>query len=189
MYQKRIFTKIFIVTAVVLMILPVIVTFSSFLTTVFEKMSWYNWLQNAVVPFESRLVLIILKIFGINGMAVLNKEYSIILETDKGDYLPCGLEWNCLGWQSMLLLGITFITGLSGSYTVMSKIEVIVFGVLGTFLANIFRMVLIIILAYYWNSGAALIVHDYFASFVAIIWMVFFWWFSYRYILEERNYS
>jgi exosortase/archaeosortase family protein len=92
-----------------------------------------------------------------------------------------------LGWQSMILLALTLVTGLRGPYTLFSKLEVIVFGVLGTFLSNLFRMALITSLAYYWNNVAAMIIHDYFAMFVALIWMVFFWWFSYAYLLDERQ--
>jgi hypothetical protein len=48
-------------------------------------------------------------------------------------------------------------------------------------------MAFIVSLAYYWNTAAAMIIHDYFASFVALVWMLFFWWFSYRYILEDKT--
>jgi exosortase/archaeosortase family protein len=65
--------------------------------------------------------------------------------------------------------------------------EVVLFGILGTFLSNICRMSLITALAYYWNEFAAMIVHDYFAMFVSLVWMIFFWWFSYAYILEEKQ--
>jgi hypothetical protein len=47
-------------------------------------------------------------------------------------------------------------------------------------------MAFIVSLAYYWNTAAAMIIHDYFASFVALVWMLFFWWFSYRYLPEDR---
>jgi len=62
----------------------------------------------------------------------------------------------------------------------------VVFGVLGAFLSNLFRMAFNTSLAYYWNSLAAMIIHDYFASFIALIWMVFFWWFSYSFVLEPK---
>jgi exosortase/archaeosortase family protein len=87
----------------------------------------------------------------------------------------------------MILLAITFATGLKGRFTNLSKLETVVVGILGTFLTNLFRMAFIVTLSYYWNSVAAMIMHDYFASLVAIIWMLFFWWFSYRYILEDKE--
>ncbi len=187
MGQKRVFKNILAVTAVVLAVLPVLVTFSSVLTTVFDRMQWYVWLQQTVVPFEARLVAVLIRLGGVRGLVTPGQKFAMILEKPGGSYLPVALEWNCLGWQSLVLLGLTLVTGLSGPYTLLSKIETVVFGVLGTFLSNLFRMALIVALAYYWNSVAVMIVHDYFAMFVALLWMVFFWWFSYAYVLEERG--
>ena len=156
------------------------------LTKVFNSMGWYVWLQRTVVPFEARLVAVTLKLVGVNGLVTpSNEHFAMVLERPGSSYLPVQLSWNCLGWQSLLLLILTFITGLQGPFTLLSKLEVVLFGVLGTFLSNIFRMSLITALAYYWNEFAAMIVHDYFAMFVALVWMIFFWWFSYAYVLDE----
>jgi exosortase/archaeosortase family protein len=188
MEQKKIFKDILIVTVIVLSALPVIVTFSAFLTTLFNKMQWYSVLQEYVVPFESRLVAVIVRLAGITGSVTPNQtEFSIVLHKCVSELIPIRLEWNCLGWQSMILLVITLTTGLRGKYTFFSKFETLVIGILGTFLSNLFRMSLIVTLAFYWNSFAALIVHDYFASFVALVWMIFFWWFSYSFVLEEKH--
>jgi exosortase/archaeosortase family protein len=86
-----------------------------------------------------------------------------------------------------VLLGLTLITGLKGEWKTMSKVETVLLGVLGTFLVNVFRMAFITSLAYYVNHIAAMIIHDYFAAFIALIWLIFFWWFSYSFILEERK--
>ena len=59
-------------------------------------------------------------------------------------------------------------------------------GFTGTLLVNIFRMSIIAIGIYYVNSLAAQIVQDYFAAFLTLIWLIFFWWFSYAYVLEEK---
>jgi exosortase/archaeosortase family protein len=187
MREKRVFKKILAVTAVVLAVLPVLVTFSAILTEIFNRMQWYRWIQETVVPFEARLVAVLIKPVGITGMVTPGQQFAMVLEKPGGELLPVSLEWNCLGWQSLILLGLTFVTGLQGSYKLFSKLEVVLFGVLGTFLSNIFRMALITALAFYWNNVAAMIIHDYFAMFVALLWMVFFWWFSYAYILEVRE--
>jgi len=186
MEQKRLFKNIFIVAAILLSVLPVIVTFSAVLTSLFNKMGWYVWIQDLVVPFESRLVAVLVKLVGIKGMVTSNQNFSMVLQRPGGELIPVQLSWNCLGWQSMILLGLTLVTGLRGNHTLLSKIETVIFGVLGTFLSNLFRMAFITSLAYYWNRVAAMIVHDYFASFIALAWMIFFWWFSYSYVLEGR---
>jgi exosortase/archaeosortase family protein len=186
MREKRVFKKILAITAVVLAVLPVLVTFSAILTEVFNRMQWYTWIQDNVVPFEARLVAVVIRLAGITGMVTPGQQFAMVLEKPGGEFLPVELSWNCLGWQSMVLLGLTLMTGLQGPYKLFSKFEVVLFGVLGTFLSNIFRMALITAMAYYWNNVAAMIIHDYFAMFVALIWMVFYWWFSYAYILEIR---
>ncbi len=186
MNQKALFKQILATLVIILAVLPVIVTFSAVLTSFFEKIKLYVWLQDLAVPFESRLVAVLIQLFGIKGIITPGSSFAMVLRTSSGTFTPVALEWNCLGWQSLILLGLTLITGLRGAYTGLSKAQVVLFGILGTFLSNLFRMAFIVILAFYWNSFAAMIIHDYFASFVAIIWMLFFWWFSYRYILEEK---
>ena len=186
MRQKETFKKIFAGTAIIFAILPVVVTFSAILTSLFNKMEWYMILQRYVVPFEARLVAVLLRLVKIKAMVTPESDFAMVLEKGGGEYLPVALEWNCLGWQSMVLFGLTLITGLKGNWKLISRIETLLFGLLGTFLVNLFRMALITSLAYYWNSFAAMIIHDYFAAFIAIIWMVFFWWFVYSFILEEK---
>jgi exosortase/archaeosortase family protein len=149
-------------------------------------MGWYTALQQYVAPYESRLVAVLIKIVGINAQLSPGREYSMVLL--KGvNFIPVELQWNCLGWQSMIILGITLFTGLKGNFKIAGKIEAVILGLVGTFLVNLLRMAFILSLAYYWNSIAAMILHDYFASFVAIIWLIFFWWFSYSYVLESKD--
>jgi len=33
----------------------------------------------------------------------------------------------------------------------------------------------------------AYLIHDYFAALTTIVWLVFFWWFSYRFVLENQG--
>jgi exosortase/archaeosortase family protein len=134
------------------------------------------------------MVAVIIKLAGIKGLVASGQQFSMIL-VKGSEAIPIKLEWNCLGWQSMILLLITLVIGLRGNYTIRSKAETLIVGILGTFISNLLRMAFIVSLAYYWNAAAAMIIHDYFASFVALVWMLFFWWFSYRYILEEKIYQ
>ncbi len=187
MNQKAVFKNIFFITVVLLTVLPTLVTFSAFLTSVFNHLQWYIWLQDFVVPFESRLVAVLLKAAGITAVLTPGQSDVSLLVKKSNEYLPVVLQWNCLGWQSILLLFVTFITGLRGNYTPISKIQTIIFGIIGTFLINLFRMAFIIIAGFYWNRIAVLIIHDYFAVFVSLVWMLAFWWFSYAYILDEKR--
>ena len=185
--QKATFKKLFAGVAILLAVLPFVVTFSAVLTEVFNKVGAYVWLQDKIVPFEARLVAVLLRGVNIRGVVTPGAHFAMLLERPGNTYLPVRLEWNCLGWQSLVLLGLTLATGLRGGWKTLSKVETIILGVLGTFLINVFRMAFITSLAYYWNSVAAMIIHDYFAAFMALIWLIFFWWFSYSFILEPKK--
>ena len=185
--QKATFKKLFAGVAILLAVLPVVVTFSAVLTSLFNKIGAYVWLQRIVVPFEARLVAVLLRLVNIKGVVTPGESFAMLLERPGQEYLPVILSWNCLGWQSLVLLGLTLATGLKGDWKFLSKTEVVIIGVLGTFLINVFRMAFITSLAYYWNNVAAMIIHDYFAAFVALIWLIFFWWFSYSFVLEAKE--
>lgn len=187
MRQKATFKKLFAGVAILLAVLPFLVTFSAVLTTIFNKIRWYVLLQDFVVPFEARLVAVLLKLVKIKGVITPGASFAMILERPGSSPLPVELQWNCLGWQSLVLLGLTLLTGLKGKWKLLSKAETVIIGVLGTFLINVFRMAFITSLAYYWNNVAAMIIHDYFAAFIALIWLVFYWWFSYSFVLEPKT--
>lgn len=184
--KKNVFRNIFIAACIILTILPALATASSVLTKVLLHMHWYVILQDIVVPFEAKLVAVIIKAFGITGYLTPGQSFAMLLKQPTGKLMAIELQWNCLGWQSMVFLAVSLIVGLKGSYTLSSKLETVLLGIIGTFLINIFRMAFIIAFAYYWNSMAAMLMHDYFATLVALLWIIFFWWFSYRFLLEPK---
>ncbi len=137
------------------------------------------WVQERIVPLEVKMVGVLVRPLGINYLAHQNGM------TVNGTY--AGMTWNCLGWQSLLLFLITLLVGLRGNYTLGSKIEAVVIGLLGTFLVNLLRLVLIVLLLGYSRPIFAVVYHDYLAAVVTIFWLFAFWWFSYSYVLEERK--
>jgi hypothetical protein len=48
-------------------------------------------------------------------------------------------------------------------------------------------MVFITVGIYYVNTVFALLIHDYFAAFSTIVWLMFYWWFSYAFVLEHKG--
>jgi len=186
--EKRIFKTLFAGVAIILAALPFLVTFSSLLTSLLERSGFYLWLQHAIVPFEARLVAGLIQLVGIKAMVTPQAaNFAMLLEKPSGELMPVALNWNCLGWQSLVLLGLTLITGLRGNYSRFSKLQVLVFGVLGTFLVNILRMGAITAFMYYWNEVAARVMHDYVATLAALLWMIFFWWFSFSFVLDPSD--
>jgi exosortase/archaeosortase family protein len=141
----------------------------------------YTLLQNYVVPYEVQLVGVIVKSFGIHFIGFTD---GMIVN---GQTLR--MEWNCLGWQSMILFFISSVIALRGGlYTNISKIEVIIVGIFGIFVVNLLRISFTVLLAVYSEPLFKVVFHDYLAAFVTIIYLFVFWWFAYKYILEERSF-
>ena len=176
--EKSTFQVIFLAFAVLMIFLPFITTFNEFLTKVIERFQFYIVLEDYVVPYLSRLVGVILIPFGFH-----------IIGTPEGLLMPekslaINIAWNCIGWQSMILIIITLITGLHGHYSKLSKAQCILIGITGTFLINIIRIATVVLFAVYFGYFPAIIYHDYFSNLLIILWLFFFWWFSYAFVLE-----
>jgi exosortase/archaeosortase family protein len=179
MREKRTFSLIFALLAVFLAVLPFLVTFNETLTHLVERFRLYMWVQERVVPLEVKMVGILVKPVGINYLEHQNGM------TVNGIY--AGMTWNCIGWQSLFLFAITLCFGLRGNYTLSSKIETVVIGLLGTFLVNLLRLVFIVLLLSFSRPIFAVVYHDYLAAVVTILWLFIFWWFAYSFVLEEKE--
>lgn len=176
---KTPFSKIVILAAVLLMTLPFISSFNSFLTDLLLKWQAYRVLENWVVPYEAKLLAGILNFLGLSTRA-LARGVSV-----EGAFLE--IQWNCLGWQSAVLLLASFLGGFQGKFSWTSRFEVVAIGFLGTFLVNFLRLSTVAILAVKVNTAVAIFFHDYLALILVILWFVVFWWFSYSFVLEERS--
>ena len=121
MGQKKTFKILIILLVIMLTLLPVVTTFNSVLTALIDKIGLYKTLQYYLVPFESRLVIGVVRVFRIPAfLAPVGSTISFYLLKGKV-YFPVQIQWNCLGWQSLLLLGISFAFGLDGDFSMFSK--------------------------------------------------------------------
>ena len=176
---KPAFQLIFLSMLIILIFLPFFTTVNDLLTRIVEHTRLFVYIEDYIVPFLSRIVAVILAPFGFQAVGV--KEGLYISEKE----LTVNIAWNCVGWQSMILIIITLITGLQGSYTRFSKAQAVLIGLLGTFLVNVVRIASVVLFAVYLGNKPAVIYHDYFSSLLVILWLLFFWWFSYVYVLER----
>lgn len=178
--QKKTFTVILLVFSLVLAVLPFVVSFNEMLVQVMEKNLLYGWIQEYVVPVEAKMMGAILLPFGYEyGFSPSN---SVIVVNG----VSMGITWNCLGWQSFLLLMVSLVVGLRGRYSKWSMVEALGIGILGTFWLNILRMLLTVLLAVHAPAIFRIVFHDYLAAITTVIWLFGFWWFSYSYVLEEK---
>ncbi|MBU1110701.1 exosortase/archaeosortase family protein [Patescibacteria group bacterium] len=175
MHKKQTFLTIFILAAVILAILPFVTTLNELMTRIVESTRLYQIIEKIIVPGEVKLIGVLLLPFNLDFVAVPD---GMIIND-----IYVHLSWNCIGWQGMLLLLVTFIGGLQGNFTRWSKVEAIIIGILGTFVVNLVRMAITVLLAIYSSQLFAIIFHDYFAAFVFIVWLLFYWWFVYGYVL------
>jgi|WetSurSiteA1Bulk_404760.scaffolds.fasta_scaffold00510_2 exosortase/archaeosortase family protein len=181
MREKRTFKIIFALFAIFLAILPFIVAFNESLTHLVEKFQLYLWVQRKIVPVEVSMVSLLVQNLGVALTASYQHGFVV-----NGAFLE--MTWNCLGWQSLLLLMITLAVGLSGAkYTTSSIIETIGIGLLGTFMVNLIRLTLIVLIFVYFRPIYFYVYHNYLAAIFTLAWLIFFWWFSYRYVLIGKK--
>jgi len=178
--RRPIIRLLLIMGAMLLMILPFVTTFNEFLTRVVETVGLDAILEDWVVPFEARMIAVLLGFFGIPTQVSPSTIYL-----DKGGFfLPVYISWNCVGWQSFILYAATLMTGIQGPFTRISKIESMVVGFLGTFLINLLRMASVAIIAYFFGQLPAVIYHDYGSTIIILVWLFAYWWFVHGWLLE-----
>jgi exosortase/archaeosortase family protein len=173
------FSMVLIVAALLLMTLPFINTVNEFMTTILIKLELYRLLEDFVVPYESKILAGVFSLFPVSAWATSEGVWL------NGTFLR--IEWNCIGWQSGILLIATYFTGLGGNFTRQSRVEAIIIGVLGTFLVNFIRLAIVGVFSITFGQVAATVFHDYFSLAIIVSWFIFFWWFSYSFVLEERR--
>jgi len=178
--RRPIFRLILIMGAILLMILPFVTTFNEFLTRLVETAGLNVILTDWIVPFEVRMVAVILGMVGIPSQVSLDSIYL-----DKGGFfLPLYISWNCVGWQSFILYAATLITGIQGPFTRISKVEAMLVGFLGTFLLNLLRIASVAMVAFWFGQLPAVIYHDYGGTVIILIWLFVYWWFCHGWLLE-----
>lgn len=167
------------ISCALLMVMPLVTTFDDFLTSWALSLGADNPLQ-AIVPAEARMVVSLLGVASIRAAA---SGSDIAVWDSAGSMHALFISWNCIGWQSLVLLGMSFFTGLRGRQSIGSRLQVIVIGVAGTMLLNLVRVAAVAALEVGWGHLPALIFHDYGGTILVVAWLFAFWIFAQRWIL------
>ncbi len=180
--QGKVFQRIIIVASVTFVILPFVTTFNDFLTRVVESFELVALIQGFIAPFIVRIVAVLLRTLGV---PVSISGSNLFLT---GGWMPLRvyINWNCIGWQSFVLLAFTFLTGLQGPYTRRSKLMTVLIGLEGTFLVNIMRILIPTILASNSEYIQAILFHDYLGTLFTLLWMGIFWNYAFENLLLRR---
>ena len=178
------YQMILLLAAGLLLVLPFITTFNEFLTRAVIELRLDRILTEWVVPTEVRFIALIMRPLGITTQVTdaalyLYKPGSVLP-------IPVYVSWNCVGWQSFILFGITLVTGLQGSFPVRRKVQLIVLGLLGTFWMNLLRMAAVAIVAYFFGRLPAVIFHDYGGTLMILVWLAVYWYALFNYFLADH---
>jgi exosortase/archaeosortase family protein len=162
----------------ILVALPFVTTYNDLLTAGAMRLGVAGPLQS-VSPIEARMVVGLLQLVGVHAAAAGSR----LVVWDAGGH-PTNLfiSWNCIGWQSLVLLGASLGVGLRGLST-EARVQVFVIGLLGTALVNLVRVAMVCVLAAVAGRTPALIFHDYAGTLMTVVWLFAFWMAAQRWIL------
>ncbi|HEY8635125.1 MAG TPA: hypothetical protein VIO34_09230 [Candidatus Dormibacteraeota bacterium] len=166
-------------TCALLMLLPFVTTFDDLLTTWALQLGANNPLQG-IVPIEARMVVGLLGAVGIHAAA---SGSHIVIWDAAGSMHTLFISWNCIGWQSLILLGISFLSGLRGQQSLEARVQVVLIGIAGTMLLNLMRVAAVAAIAATIGQTPAMLFHDYGGTLLVIGWLFGFWIFAQRWIL------
>jgi len=165
-----------------LMVLPLVTTFDELLTTWALRLGANNPLQ-AIVPVEARMVVSLLGLAGIHAAA--SGSHIVVWDT-AGSMHTLFISWNCIGWQSLILFGVSLISGLRGGHTFESRAQILCIGLAGTMLLNLLRVAAVAVIAAIIGVGPAILFHDYGGTILFVGFLFAFWAFAQRWILPSH---
>lgn len=172
------------VVAAVLPLLTLIRTVDDILVNVFLGSGVYRWVEIHVSPIVILAVSSVLRyVFGLDAVAGGSSFYLLTEGLPHELYI----SWNCTGWQSFLLLAVCLITLSQGRYTTWSKLKCAIIGVEGTILVNLLRIASTAVILLGWGYAPATTFHDYVSPISTSAWLIVFWLFSDRFILEPAK--
>jgi len=183
MKEKQTFKTLLALLAITLVLLPFVLTLNHFFSAAMERTRLYQLIQNHLLPWLIRISGVVLRFLGLGVEAGKDTLYLTWGEKKAAVYFG----WNCLGWQSLLLLLASLLVGFQGNFTFASKLIAGGISFLGIFLVNILRVTIIALLIFRFNQLSALVFHDYLAAFLTLGWLFFFWWFCYAFVLEPNG--
>ena len=167
------------ITCGLLMVLPLVTTFDELLTAWALQLGANNPLQ-AIVPAESRMVVALIGLLGVHAAA---SGSHLVVWDGSGSMHTLFISWHCIGWQSLVLFGISLASGLRGGHPVEARAQVVLIGVAGTMLLNLVRVALVAVMAATVGVAPAVFFHDYGGTVMFVAFLFAFWAFAQRWLL------
>jgi len=174
--------RLFLVVLVfgVVLLSPLVASFNSILNWIVIRTGLYTLLRDWILPIQVRMVAVLL---GILGFQVTDVNYRVLILERGTQAYPILFLWNCVGWQTFLLLLVTLIIGLRGRYSATRKAICVALGLEVAVLISTFRILVAALIAFYWGFIPAIIFHDYMGTVFVLTWIFLYWYISFKYIL------
>lgn len=169
-------------TCALLMLLPLVTTFDDLLSSWAMQFGANNPLQT-IVPAEARMVVSMLSVIGVHAAA---SGSHLVVWDGAGAMHVLFISWNCIGWQSLILFGVSLISGLRGGHSFEARAQVVCIGVAGTMLLNLLRVAAVALIAATLGVAPAILFHDYGGTILFVGFLFAFWMFAQRWILGPQ---
>jgi exosortase/archaeosortase family protein len=179
---RTVYVGLLAASCAMLLILPFVTTFDELLTSATRQFGLVHPLLSLAAP-EARAVVAILGVLGVHAQAAGGELY---VWDASGHRQALLISTTCIGWQSLVLLGLSCLVGLRGAFSGEAKAQVLLIGVLGTVLVNLLRMTLVSLVAADFGFWPAVLVHDYGGTLIIVAWLFGFWAFVHRWILPAQ---
>jgi exosortase/archaeosortase family protein len=166
-------------TCALLMVLPLVTTFDDLLTAWAMQLGANNPLQG-IVPVEARMVVSLLSLVGVHAAA--SGSHIVVWDGSESMH-TLFISWNCIGWQSLVLFGVSLVTGLRGAQSTETRIQVVCIGLAGTMLLNLLRVSLVAFIAATAGVTPAILFHDYGGTVMFVGFLFAFWTLAQRWII------
>src|SRR5487761_962196 len=127
----------------------------------------------------TRMVVAMLGLIGVHAAA--SGSYLMVWDS-AGSMHTLFISWNCIGWQSLILLGVSFLSGLRGHQSLEARAQVVFIGIAGTMLLNLMRVAAVAAIAATAGQTPAILFHDYGGTILVVTWLFVFWIFVQRFI-------
>jgi len=136
-----------------------------------------TWITAPIIPYIVILTIGLLNLYGISSVADRN---IISFLSQTGDPVYLAIVSDCTGIWSLGTFTVTVIIVLTSFSQSISKKSILLIGIgyIGTFFANIVRILAISLSGYYFGpSGVIELVHVHIGWIVFSLWLIIFWYY------------
>ncbi len=179
---RRVQTSLIIAAALIFLSLPLVFSLNDLLAS-FANATGFDRLVSSIAPYEAAAVAAIMKGFGLAAGSSANTVWV------GGGFIPvvAAVDWNCVGWQSFFLFGLTSAIGLGEVGGNRWRLIVLLAGLGGVFALNVLRILGVVLIGYYVSYPASLIFHNYGGTILTLVFLLAFWTLVIRHRHDETD--